>query len=75
MKQVIAVKITATFDYDNPELLELLKAKMVDTGLTADQIRAQSKSEIFAGFKELIDDDMRGEKLPGFTYTVEDISE
>lgn len=47
---------------------------MVDTGMTADQIRAQAKSEIFAGFKELIDDDMRGEKLPGFTYTVEDIS-
>lgn len=74
MKQVIEVKITATFDYDNPELLELLKAKMVDTGMTADQIRAQAKSEIFTGFKELIDDDMQGEKLPGFTYTVEDIS-
>lgn len=74
MKQVIEVKITATFDYDNPDLLELLKAKMVDTGMTADQVRAQAKSEIFTGVKELIDDDMQGEKLPGFTYTVEDIS-
>lgn len=74
MKQVIEIKITATFDYDNPELLELLKAKMVKTGMTADQIRAEAKDEIFAGFKELVDDDMRGEKLPGFTYTVEDIS-
>lgn len=74
MKQVIEVKITATFDYDNPELLELLKAKMVQSGKTADQIRAEAKSEIFAGFKELVDEDMRGEKLPGFSYTVEDIS-
>lgn len=74
MKQVIELKVTAIFDYDNPELLELLKAKMVKTGMTADQVRVEAHNEIVTGLTELIDDDMRGDKLPGFSYYVEDIS-
>lgn len=74
MKHVIEVKVAMTFDYDNPELLEMLKTKMVEAGLTADQVRAEVKSETLMGLKEIIDEDLGGLKLPGFTYTVEDIS-
>lgn len=71
MKQVVEIVLKVTFDYDNPELLAMLKEEMVESGLTADQVRAKVKEEMFEGMKELIEDDLGQEHSSGVSYSVE----
>lgn len=71
MKQVVEIVLKVTFDYDNPELLAMLKEEMVESGLTADQVRAKVKEEMFKEMKELIEDDLGQEHSSGVSYSVE----
>ena len=73
MKQLIAMKVAITLDYDHPGLLAMLKNKMVEEGKTADQIRAEVHNEFIEGLKKLIDADLKS-PFPGLTYVMEDVS-
>lgn len=72
MKQEVAVLIKFTLDYDNPALLAELKEVMVEKGLTADQVRAEVREELFKGVKDLVEEDLCN-PIPGVTYTIEEV--
>lgn len=72
MKQVVEVKVTFQIDYDNPELVPHLKEKLETSSM--EQIKADIREMLFCGIKELVDEDMKGDSIPGLTYYVEDVS-
>ena len=72
MKQTVEVKVVFDMDYDHPDLAPHLAEKLKE--LSMDQIKNEIHEMLFAGIKEIVDNDMRGDTLPGLTYYVEDIS-
>lgn len=73
MKQEITIAVKVTIDYDNREVLEMLREQMVETGRTADQVRKDIRDEVFKNIDQLVKDEL-GTPIEGATYTVEDIS-
>lgn len=72
MKQVIEVKICVTLDYDHPDVLHQLKDEMVESGLTADQVRQKVRESLVSDLKEAADS-VLSECDQGMTYTVWDV--
>lgn len=72
MKQVVEVKVTFEMDYSNPDLAPYLEEKLKQ--ISMDQIKVEMHELLASGIKELVDEDMKGDGLPGLTYYVEDIS-
>lgn len=71
MKQTIAVKVTFEVDYDNEQLAPYLKEKLKTVSM--DQIEADIHDLLISGIKDLVNEDMRGDSIPGVTYCVEEI--
>lgn len=72
MIQNTKVMVIFEMDYDNHELAPHLKEKLKT--LSMDQIKQEVHEMLVQGIKEIVDNDMGGDCMPGLTYTVEDIS-
>lgn len=67
--QSLKYTLTLDIDYTNPQLAEMVKEKMEKTGMTVEQIKTNVEKEIFTGFNELIESDLKN--MPGFSFKVE----
>lgn len=67
--QSLKYTLNLEIDYENPELAQMVKDKMEKTGMTMDQIMVNVEKEIFTGFNELVEDDLKN--MPGFSFKVE----
>jgi predicted ester cyclase len=67
--QSLKYTLNLDIDYSNPQLAEMVKEKMEKTGMTVEQIKTNVEKEIFTGFNELIESDLKN--MPGFSFKVE----
>ncbi|MCL6318803.1 hypothetical protein EXT67_21145 [Pectobacterium atrosepticum] len=72
MKQIVEVKVTFEMDYDNVDLAPYLEEKLKT--LSMDQIKQQVHETLVHGIKEIVDSGRGRGRMPGLTYTVEDVS-
>lgn len=66
--QSLKYSVSLEIDYENPALAEMVKTKMEKTGMTFEQIMVNVEKEIFTGFNELIEGDLKN--MPGFSFKV-----